>query len=370
METQRESIKLPEIEDLIDERIGEVRIETLDLSFGEIVNLHDNKEIIIHPEYQRLFRWTIDQRSRLIESILLELPIPQIFMIENSDGILELIDGLQRISSVIQFINPQAIGLDPLVLDGCDLISELNGKVFNDLPLGLRLRIKRSSVRTVVIKKQSISLLRYEMFKRLNTGGSILSPQEIRNCTSRMAGEEGLKFYSFIQNLATNPSFLKTTSTLAQSIIDQKGDEELILRFFAVKNARTMFKGNIQDWLDKYMEGIILKKTEFDYESEERIFNKLFAYLNQVMDNSAFVRFEKGLPIGGLKPAYFEAITIGTLLEMDKLGLIPHEDIKGVLISTIQGEDFRSFTGPGANSKEKLEGRIETVRSFLRKLIE
>ncbi|MDD4617126.1 MAG: DUF262 domain-containing protein, partial [Alphaproteobacteria bacterium] len=92
------------LEEQIDEKIGEVRTETVDLSVGEIGNLHENKEFIIHPEYQRLFRWSTEQKSRLIESILIELPIPQIFVIENSDGVYELIDGLQRVSSTLQFI--------------------------------------------------------------------------------------------------------------------------------------------------------------------------------------------------------------------------------------------------------------------------
>lgn len=114
------------IDKMIDEKIGEVRTDAFDLSFGEIVNLHTNGELVIQPEYQRLFRWSIDQRSRLIESILLELPIPQIFVIENDNGVLELIDGLQRVSSVIQFINPNVLGLEPLVLRGCDLIPSRN----------------------------------------------------------------------------------------------------------------------------------------------------------------------------------------------------------------------------------------------------
>ncbi|MHC5734724.1 DUF262 domain-containing protein, partial [Nostoc sp.] len=97
------------LEDIIDEKIGEVRTESLDLSFGEIVNLYSSKELVIQPEYHRLFRWTDEQKSRLIESIILELPIPQIFVIETSDAIFELIDGLQRVSSVIQFIEPRIL---------------------------------------------------------------------------------------------------------------------------------------------------------------------------------------------------------------------------------------------------------------------
>ena len=208
---------MSDIAEKIDEKIGEVRTDTLDLSFGEIVNLHSQNELIIQPDYQRLFRWSDEQRSRLIESILLELPVPQIFVIENEDGVLELIDGLQRVCSVIQFIDPTKLELDSLVLIGCDLITDLNDNKFNDLPLSLRLRIKRSSVRTVVIKRQSKSFLRYEMFKRLNTGGTSLSPQEIRNCSSRMLGEEGVKFYSFLQYKAQSEHFKNCIETISQS---------------------------------------------------------------------------------------------------------------------------------------------------------
>lgn len=74
----------------------EIRTTAVDFSFGELLNLHNDKEIVIRPEYQRLFRWTIEQRSRLIESIVLGLPIPPIFLIEGDTGVLELIDGLQK----------------------------------------------------------------------------------------------------------------------------------------------------------------------------------------------------------------------------------------------------------------------------------
>src|SRR5688572_10951310 len=148
------------IEDEIDRRIGEVRTDTLDMSFGELIGLHQNRELIISPDYQRLFRWTGDQQSRLIESILIELPIPQIFVVENADGRFELIDGLQRISSVVHFVEPDLLELDSLRLSGCDIIPALNGVTFSDLPLRFRLRLKRASVRVNVIKRQSSPMLR------------------------------------------------------------------------------------------------------------------------------------------------------------------------------------------------------------------
>jgi hypothetical protein len=99
---------------------------------------------------------------------------------------------------VIQFISPDDIDREPLRLIGCDLMKELNGKVFEDLPLADRLRIKRTPIRAVIIKKQGDTYIKYELFKRLNTGGSLLSAQEIRNCSSRMV-EGGEEFYKIIQ---------------------------------------------------------------------------------------------------------------------------------------------------------------------------
>lgn len=358
---------MADIVEIIDQSIGEVRTESLDLSFGEIVNLHSQKELIIHPEYQRLFRWSDEQKSRLVESIILELPVPQIFVIENENGVLELIDGLQRVSSIIQFIDPDKINLEPLTLVGCDLIKELNDKKFHDLPLTIRLRIKRSSVRTIMIKRQSKPFLKYEMFKRLNTGGAILAPQEIRNCSARMIGDRGDKFYEFLKECANYSSFKKCTETISQSDLDKKGDEELVLRFFAVKNASNMFKGSVRDWLDNFMEKILLDEISFDIGSEKTQFVNLFDYLNESIGSGAFVKYRDQSPIGALAPAYYEAVTNGVFQALNANSNLDRNKVKNAIINTVQTDEFRGFTGPGANTKEKLEGRIKCIKDAVEK---
>lgn len=359
---------MPELDVVIDARIGEVRSDAFDMSFGEIVNLHAAKELVIQPEYQRLFRWSNDQRSRLVESILLELPIPQIFVIENQDGVLELIDGLQRVSSMIQFMNPSVLGLEPLRLQGCDLVSDLNGKVFEDLPLNLRHRLKRASMRTIVIKRQSKSFLRYEMFKRLNTGGSFLSPQEIRNCSARMLGEDGTQFYAFLQRLAASDNFRTCTETLSQEDRDQRADEELVLRFMACKNAQDLFRGSVRDWLDSYMEGVLLKKIPFDMQGEERAFGDVFSRLSDVFGASAFVKYRGSQPVGGLAPAYYEAVSLGTYNALEHLAHKQQDAIRTAVMNTVQSDEFRGVTGPGANSKEKLRKRITLIQDAYMRL--
>lgn len=354
-----------ELEKQIDQKIGEVRTEPLDLSYGEIINLHAGKELIIQPEYQRLFRWSPEQKSRLIESILLELPIPQVFVIENQDGVYELIDGLQRISSVLQFMEPTQIGLEGFPLQGCDIVVDLNGKTIADLPLSLRLRIKRSTLRTIVIKRQSKSFLRYEMFKRLNTGGSILAPQEIRNCSARMLGDSGTKFYAFLQKLSAEQNFVATTQSLAQADLEQKGNEELVLRFFAGLNALDMFHGSVRDWLDDYMEAVLTERIPFDYESQQTIFNRVFGAINSRLGESAFVKFRGQSPLGGLAPAYFEAVSLGVAAKIDYFETKNPAALKAVLIDLVQSDNFREVTGPGANNRTKLNRRIELVRDSI-----
>jgi hypothetical protein len=366
------------IDERIDVKIGEVRTESIDLSFGEIINLYSQKELIIQPEYQRLFRWSNQQKSRLIESILLELPIPQIFTIENSDGVLELIDGLQRLSSVIQFIDANVLNftdvdgekLDSLKLEGCDQISELNDLTFEDLSLRLKLRIKRSSVRTVIIKRQSKSFLRYEMFKRLNTGGSILAPQEIRNCSSRMLGEPGIKFYTFLQERTSYLNFKTCIDPLSQSEKEQKGDEELVLRFFAAKNAQDLFRGSVRDWLDTYMEDILLEKIQFDYSTETQDFNKLFDYLSQILGDGAFVRYRDQSPIGALAPAYFEAVTIGVFRVIENLQTVDIASVRAEIIKIVQSDGFKDNVGPGASTRTKLSNRIRCIQDGLTQLLD
>ena len=365
---------MTDITDAIDKKIGEVRIKELDISFSELMSLHGEEELIISPEYQRLFRWSYEQRSRLIESILVELPIPQFFVVENDNGILELVDGLQRISSVFHFVDSSLLNLnqplDSLKLIGCDLVPELNGNTFDSLPLRLRLHIKRATVRMVMIRRQSSYRLRFEMFKRLNTGGSLLTPQEIRNCSARMVGKTGIDFCSFINQCVDSESFQICISSLSDTEKEQKVDEELVLRFFALKNAQNLFNRSISEWLDEYMDSVILDDIEFDYESEHRIFEEVFSLLAKSMEDKAFVRFREDKPIGGPAPAYFESATIGVFRVRDCIRNVSADDLRSKLIEIRNRDVFLANIGPGANTQTKMEGRIAAVENGLRELWE
>ena len=137
--------------------------QALDLSFNELLDMHESGELNITPDYQRLFRWTEGQRSRFIESLLLEMPAPPIFVIEEKEGTYQLIDGLQRISSYLHLRGkltaphldpPVAVG-DTLVLSDCDIVPGLNGLTYNDFPTALQIRLKRAFIRVEVVRKET-----------------------------------------------------------------------------------------------------------------------------------------------------------------------------------------------------------------------
>ena len=150
----------------VDQKIEKIRSRPLDLSFNELLDMHKNKELIIDPEYQRLFRWSEGKQSRFIETLLLEMPIPPIYVIEIEDGIYELIDGLQRISSYLHFRgeHPDRKNADgtyhKLTLTECDVATELNDYTFDSLPTALQIKLKRNFVRVEMIRRESDARLR------------------------------------------------------------------------------------------------------------------------------------------------------------------------------------------------------------------
>ncbi len=340
----------------------EIRTEAVDFSFGELLNLHRDGEIIIQPEYQRLFRWSNEQRSRLVESILLRLPIPPIFLIENESGVLELIDGLQRTSSVLQFLDHKVINEPELVLEGCDILSDINGMRYEEFNTSIRLGLKRTPIRAVIIKKSGDEYVKYEMFKRLNTGGSLLSSQEIRNCSSRMIAG-GADFYTKLQTLAADDNFKFATSRVPAPDIEQRADEELVLRYFAVRSYRDKFRGNVREWLDSFMEDILFKRTN----AMEDVggFKSFFAFIATKLGDTAFSRSRDGEAFGRLAPAYFEAV-VGALADhtQDLADTAP-QVIKQKLSDAFETAAFKAASGPGANSKGKMETRIELVKQAL-----
>ena len=243
-----------DINDRISQYRQDIKSDRVDMSFGEIINMYKDHEIVISPEYQRAFRWDKQRQTDFIESILLGIPFPSIFVATNDDGTWELIDGLQRVSTVLSFFCE--LKNDPpknnLVLRAGSIVPELEGQTIESIPLDLKLTIKRTPCRVEIIQKDSHFEMRYELFKRLNTGGEGLTRQEIRNCIFR--GFKNYKFFNDIMSsCANNPDF-RSIVNISEDAQEKMMYEELFLRFFSLHAFRGYYTEKvIQDFFDKVM---------------------------------------------------------------------------------------------------------------------
>src|SRR5260221_2863459 len=354
----------------VDNQIDKIRSRTLDLSFNELLDMHKNGELIISPEYQRLFRWSEGNQSRFIESLLLEMPVPPIYVIEKEEGIYELIDGLQRISSYLHFrgeypgkLNPDEKTYHKLVLAECDIAKELNGHTFDSLPTALQIKLNRNFVRVEVIRRESDQRLRYYVFKRLNTGGQLLSAQEIRNCIIRLLDNT---FNDFIISLSENNDFKICISNISEEKTAQKGDQELVLRFFAFKNNRKNYVHDVGDFMTEYMETVsdpAQVDVHFDYANEKHIFEKTFMILNRTLGDKAFSGTNsQGNLVTTFLSYHYEAFTLGLQPYLNKIDLDNESVIRKlaeILLSIKKDTAFKkSTTGGGKNYAKPLQNRI------------
>lgn len=238
----------------VEKNRNSLSTDKLDMSFGELLNMYERAEIIIDPIFQRLFRWDLYQRTRLIESILVGIPVPPIFVAEKADGVWELVDGLQRISTIASFFG--VLKKDNLEkpnnkwkLEQGELIAEFEGLTCNDLPLKLQLNIKRAVCRVEVIKWNSLFDMRFELFNRLNTGGSSLTNQEIRNCIFRGVSET---FNNFLKEISSLPTFIGLICPTEKQQQELYVDE-LVLRFCALSQQSAKVTDNLENFLTNYM---------------------------------------------------------------------------------------------------------------------
>ncbi|MGG1398960.1 DUF262 domain-containing protein [Bacillus salipaludis] len=368
--SENEKVSPAELVEKVDSKIEQVKTRSLDLSFNELLDMYENKEFEIDPDYQRLFRWSEEKESRFIESLILEMPIPPIYVVEKEEGIYELMDGLQRISSYLHFRGALEVKEDQdklLRLSGCDIVKELNGYTFEELPRVLQIKLKRNFIRVEVIRKGSDQRLRYYMFKRLNTGGELLSEQEIRNCTIRLLDN---KFNDFIINLSQDTHFENCISHLSEEKKEQKVDQEYVLKFFAFKNWRDAYKKNVAPFLTEYMEKVSDPTQEaskhFNFGEEEEAFRTTFAVLDKALGENIFDRINQHNNfVSSLTPTHFDSITIGIQPLISRLNPNDEEQMNklGEILKELKKDkDFIGATaGGGKNTISYLNQRISLV---------
>lgn len=368
-----EDISLTEKVALLGREISDERerlsTDRMDISFGELINLYKNGELTIRPEYQRFFRWTAEQKTALIESILLGIPVPPIFVAEDENGVWELVDGLQRVSTFISFfgelsaeiLNGPSMPLETevaeddeviniankWVLDAGSLIKSLEGFDIDSLPTKYKINLKRAVCRVEILRGESNIAMKYELFKRLNSGGSKLTPQEIRNAIYRGINPV---LNDLILELNNNPVFQKLTS-LSKQKKQELYDQELVLRFLAFFNNVDRVNENMENFLNRFMEESV-KTRDFNVDYYRNVFIEVMNLIDHTNDISVF-RNANNLFV----PAHFEGITIGLA---QNLNIYKSDSalLTSKIIELKQDADFKRFSGSASNSKSRIKTRL------------
>lgn len=255
----------------------------------EIDSLHNKAKrgkLILQPDFQRQYVWDAAKASKLIESAILSVPLPIIYLSEEKDGREYVIDGQQRLTSFFCFIDGQFPDGKPFKLSGLNVCTELNGKKFSELPEDTQDKVRCYVVRTITFKKESSEDIKFEIFERLNTGSVQLNDQELRNCLYRG------KFNAALKEMAEDPDFMYICGFKAPD--KRMKDKELVLRFCAFYHKTYLnYKAPIRNFLNIEAQE---KRSISDKDLSElrSAFKNSCQIIKSIFDRNAFRRFYKG----------------------------------------------------------------------------
>lgn len=347
--------QIANLEKEITDARNNLTTDRLDMSFGEIMSMYERGELIITPEFQRLFRWKEDQRTRFIESILLGIPIPPIFVAEDKDGKWELVDGLQRLSTILSYFgflksdDNKTLSKNNWILQKGDLIEATESLKCSDLPIKFQLNIKRFACRVEIVKWDSKYDMRFELFNRLNTGGSPLTPQEIRNCVFRGINTG---FNDYLKRNADIKDFVELISP-TETQLEQLYLEELVLRFTSLIFNWQNVEDNISAHMTAFMKNAV-KNPQFDYENFQSIFRQVMNLLKP-LGKDVFRSY------GNFSVRLYDAITVGIGENLDYYTKLGSDNILEKITELKDDNNFKKYAGSAVDSKNRVFKRLDVA---------
>ena len=328
----------------VDYDTKEYPVETIVAKYLLRKKEEDNELFV--PDYQRDFTWDEKRQSKFIESILVGLPIPYIFVadVTEKEARMEIVDGSQRIRTLSAFVTNQ------LVLRDLEKLNYLNGFRFCDLELARQRRFLRRTIHMIELGENADEAVRRDVFERINTGSDVLKDMEVRR------GLQPGPLISLIEKCAAEPLF-KELAPLPAVSEKRREREELVLRFFAYLENYDAFERKVVDFLNDY-----LKATQpvFDEELAEKMhteFKCMLEFVKAYFPNG----FRKAAHHTRTPRIRFEAIAVGTALALRQ-----NPALKPESIDWVESDEFNNYTTSDAsNSRPKVVKRIEFVRDHL-----
>jgi hypothetical protein len=367
-------VEVDQLEEEIESARQTIKSDGYPMSIGELTNLYRDGELYINPAFQRFFRWEADQKSRLVESILLGIPIPSVFVSQGEDGKWELVDGLQRISTLLQL---QGIlrdrggeALPPLVLTETKYLPSLDGRQWEDddpkksLSEAQRLDIKRSKLDIKIIQRSSSPRTKYDLFQRLNGYGTPLTPQEMR---SALVLSVAPKFYEWVEQLARYESFVESTK-LGETELEEKYDVELVLRFLILHNWQDVSAKAFRGFASVLDDRSVQMAEEYpkDLETMDRTFSATFDLLYEAGGPDVFRKWDpaKERFSRGFLNTAFEVIALG-LGYLIANGLPHRVDILDAVKELWSRGDMSTRFATGLSTETRLSRMIPLGRTLL-----
>ncbi len=337
-----------------------------------IFSLHENYkdgDLILNPDYQRYYVWDRQKASNLIESVILNIPIPVIFTSEDQD-IEEVIDGQQRLQSIFSFIEGKFPDGSIFKLSPLKILGELSGKKYSELDASIQKRIKKRELTIIRIQSETQEDIKFEMFERLNTNITKLNAQELRNCLYRGP------YIEFIKKMAKHNDFLYI---IDQTESDNKRmlHEELVSIFCAFFHKSYLnYSTPLKQFLNSDMKHYRNSGAE-EYKTLEYQFKKSVDLIKTIFDKNAFKIFsvneDKTVTFSKIKVnqgLFF--ILMWSFTQYEKNQVMPYIDLINEELLNLQthNSDFLdTLTGSGTNSKEKIEQKFDIWRNTLKGIL-
>lgn len=334
----------------VDFDTREFTIELLVDKYSKGLENEDNELYV--PDYQREFVWDEIRQSRLIESVILGLPIPIIFVAENSDGKLEIVDGSQRIRTLSAFMKNE------LTLDGLEKLDLLNGLRYDELSTSRKRKFNNTAIRMIVLSENTTEVVKNDLFERINRGSDLLLSMEKRK------GIYKGSFIDFIYKECAKVEDLSKLAPLSKVVAKRQEHEELILRFFALSDNypkyRTQYQG-ISSYLDKY---IYEKNNSFD-DIERKTKFQDFTNMLTFVKNNFKLGFLKGGLNQGVSRVFFEAISVGVHLAIKEQPSLLDRQVN--VQKWVTSNEFKNIVSgkQRTHTPDKILQRIDFVKNKL-----
>lgn len=347
----------------IPKELRNLHTQTYDKSVSDLVSMMHDYDIILDPDYQRNYIWDNKRASLLVESILLNVPIPAIYVNEDEESRWVVVDGLQRLNTLRRFFDNE------FKLVGLEVLSELNKLQYSTLNPKAKRLFNNGIIRTVLILQESHPEIKYDIFERLNRGAILLNSQELRNCLYR--GD----LNKLLKRLREDQVFLDCIGLKKPH--KRFYDSELILRFFALSEAYNFKTGKLKGYPSKmktFLNNYMRKKRKLSSSEKEEMEVRFIMTLEKVYYVFGAPAFRR-VALDGNQDVRLNRALMDVI--MASFSIIPFTEIKNhkraikklYVKLPREDEDFYKAIIEGTSDTKKIEYRISTWMKNLRKII-